>query len=65
LSPTAVKARNIPDVKQWVCCYCGACVAVCPTLALELAEKQLLVHHELCNKCGNCLITCPVGALID
>jgi ferredoxin len=65
LSPAATKANNVPAVKPWVCCYCGACVAVCPTLALELAEKQLIVRTELCNKCGNCLITGPVGALTD
>lgn len=46
------------------CCYCGACVGVCPTLALELEEAVRITYHK--DKCINCLAcvkVCPVGAM--
>ena len=47
------------------CCYCGACVSVCPVLegALELEEVILRVDHNICIECGICTKICPVGAL--
>lgn len=47
------------------CCYCGACVAVCPVLegALDLEEVILKVNHNICIECGMCTQICPVGAL--
>lgn len=47
------------------CCYCGACVSVCPVPegALDLDETILRVNQELCIACGRCAKICPVGAL--
>jgi digeranylgeranylglycerophospholipid reductase len=45
------------------CVYCGGCVSVCPSGALELAETRLLLDRELCSECGLCLSACPTGAL--
>ncbi|MFH1056089.1 MAG: 4Fe-4S binding protein [Candidatus Altiarchaeota archaeon] len=45
------------------CLYCGGCVGVCPTHALELMEVVLEVDEKKCNKCGICVKFCPVGAI--
>ncbi|WP_338099608.1 indolepyruvate ferredoxin oxidoreductase subunit alpha [Methanolapillus africanus] len=45
------------------CGYCGACVAVCSTLALDLKEVRIEVDEELCNSCFICKKVCPVGAI--
>jgi digeranylgeranylglycerophospholipid reductase len=45
------------------CVYCGACVSMCPSSALELAETRLLIDRELCTRCELCLSGCPTGAL--
>ena len=45
------------------CCYCGACVGVCPRDALELREISIFVDKNRCNYCGICVKFCPVGAL--
>ncbi len=49
-------------VNRYKCCYCGACVGVCPTTALELVETWLEVSED-CKECGICTRICPVGAL--
>lgn len=51
--------RNNPDA----CCYCGACVGVCPQLALELADTRLIYYQEKCTDCLACVRVCPVGAM--
>jgi digeranylgeranylglycerophospholipid reductase len=44
------------------CCYCGACVSVCPVDALDLQETHLVVSEQ-CIDCHVCLSACPMGAL--
>jgi len=53
----------MPTVRQSVCAYCGGCVSLCPSGALELAETRLLIDEELCTECGQCVTGCPTGAL--
>nr|WP_321496196.1 4Fe-4S binding protein [uncultured Methanolobus sp.] len=50
------------SVNKFKCGYCGACVSVCPTGALELVETWIEVS-ELCTSCGICAKICPVGAI--
>jgi ferredoxin len=45
------------------CLYCGGCVGVCPSKALELKEIVLEVDEGKCIKCGICVKFCPVGAI--
>jgi ferredoxin len=46
------------------CLRCGACVSVCPLLALELDESKGVMHDEKqCNLCGICGRVCPVKAI--
>ena len=46
------------------CLRCGACVSVCPVLALELKEDGGIIHdQEKCTLCGICSKMCPVGSI--
>ncbi|MBN1464415.1 4Fe-4S binding protein [candidate division KSB1 bacterium] len=45
-----------------LCDFCGACVAVCPHDAIELAEADLSIT-ESCTFCANCVHVCPMRAL--
>lgn len=47
-----------------LCAYCGGCVSLCPSDALELAETWLVIDHERCTDCGLCVGACPTGALL-
>jgi len=50
------------SVNRYKCGYCGACVGVCPSAALELVETWIEVNDD-CTKCGRCTKICPMGAL--
>lgn len=48
------------------CVSCGACVQVCPTGSLMMAERQLSRYAfalDRCIFCGDCVEVCPHGAL--
>jgi len=49
--------------KAGLCDFCGTCVAVCPTDAIELFEAQIVIIQDKCIKCWNCIQICPLGAL--
>jgi ferredoxin len=51
------------EIENEKCLRCGACVSVCPVLALELSEKGLAHDSGLCNLCGICRKVCPVNAI--
>ncbi|BCL83475.1 FAD-dependent oxidoreductase [Ktedonobacteria bacterium brp13] len=48
------------------CVSCGACVQVCPTGSLMMAERYLKRYSfavDRCIFCGDCVEVCPHGAL--
>jgi len=45
------------------CDFCGTCVAICPTDAIELFESQLFIVSGKCIKCKKCIQICPLEAL--
>ena len=45
------------------CLSCGACVGVCPVLALELKENGIENDSDKCTLCGICQKACPVKAI--
>ncbi|WP_135609364.1 4Fe-4S binding protein [Methanococcoides sp. AM1] len=49
-------------INKYKCGYCGACVGVCPTGALELIETWIEVDNK-CTGCGICQKICPLGAI--
>ena len=45
-------------------CYgCGACIALCPTNALDLVDRLAVVEQSDCTLCEFCIPSCPVFAL--
>ncbi len=52
------------EIDRKKCLRCGACVGVCPKLALDLKESGLRHDAEICIECGLCEKVCPVGAIM-
>lgn len=50
-------------IKEEICYYCGACVAVCPQNIIELIDTCLWIDQQKCINCGICVKGCPIGAL--
>lgn len=50
-------------VDRDICCYCGGCTSVCPTMALKLDETYIKISDEKCKSCGTCVTVCPVSAI--
>jgi len=46
-------------INKSLCMGCGACVASCPTRAIEMVDGRPLVSSQLCIKCGACSFQCP------
>jgi ferredoxin len=46
------------------CILCGACVAGCPSGAIEEGETKSQIDTDLCIECGTCEANCPSGAII-
>ncbi len=52
------------ELNEEICLDCGACVSLCPTDALQLADDDSLVlDKEECVYCRACIPACPVNAL--
>jgi ferredoxin len=51
------------EIDREKCLRCGACVSVCPVLALELEEKGIRHDEGKCTLCGICQKVCPAGAI--
>ncbi|MFC1712783.1 geranylgeranyl reductase family protein [Candidatus Poribacteria bacterium] len=52
-----------PVVDREICGYCGACVSVCPSNAIELVDLHLRIDESLCIGCLACVEVCPLGAM--
>ena len=58
--------RGKPEFDLDSCIGCGACVNVCPTLALTMVDdveadvpvRRITKRHDTCIFCGNCQDTC-------
>ena len=47
------------------CDRCGACVAICPALAIEIDEFEVVIEQDKCTRCLICIKTCPIGAIYE
>lgn len=56
--------RRAIEFDEEKCFHCGACISLCPTGALRLAEDySLKLDEEKCIYCEICVPSCPVKAL--
>lgn len=56
--------RKIVKVNEELCTGCGACVNVCPQMALEMKDGlSHLINEAFCDAAGQCVVECPVFAL--
>ncbi len=66
LSKDTIEAEGrVSQVRLDRCVGCGACVAVCPFVAIEIDEEKrvAVVNEALCKGCGACTATCRSGAI--
>jgi len=54
----------MPYVVTDECILCGACVAGCPSDAIEERETKTYILVDLCIECGTCEQNCPSGAIV-
>ena len=50
-------------VDEDLCYGCGACIALCPTNALDLVNRLAVVEQSDCTLCEHCIPSRPVFAL--
>ncbi len=55
--------KNYPFVDREICGYCGACISVCPSKAIELLDLYVRRDQSLCTGCLACVKVCPLGAM--
>jgi len=59
----AESSNSIFVVDEDLCYGCGACIALCPTNALDLVSRLAIVEQKKCTLCKHCIPSCPVFAL--
>lgn len=56
--------KRVIDLSDSKCIDCGACVSLCPTGAIYIAEDSSIeLEEEKCVYCKACIPACPVEAL--
>ena len=51
------------SIDTGLCDFCGTCVGVCPTDAIELRESSIRIETGRCTLCGFCEAICPIGIM--
>ncbi len=45
------------------CIFCHKCIEVCPEVAIESQDDQIIIDREKCTFCGKCIESCYAKAL--
>jgi len=60
----AEKLEHVVILDSDICMDCGACVSLCPTGALSIAEDySVKLDEDKCILCEVCVPACPVRAI--
>lgn len=62
------KVGPVAEIDPVLCTGCGNCVKVCPTLSIEMLQRQsnlslASIDWARCIGCGNCVTACSVKAI--
>jgi len=68
LAKSKVEVQPLAKDVRWIeerCVHCTACVAICPTNALEVNRETMMVSfdNEKCIGCQLCIPVCSYGAM--
>lgn len=50
-------------VNREICVGCGACVNLCPRLAIRFIDNRSYIDELSCIECGTCRAACGVDAI--
>lgn len=50
-------------VDRDICVGCGACVNLCPRLAIRFIDGRSFIDQQSCIECGTCRDACGVDAI--
>ena len=50
-------------VDREICVGCGACVNLCPRIAIRFVEDKSFIDQVSCIECGTCRAGCGVDAI--
>ncbi len=50
-------------VNRDICVGCGACVNLCPRLAIRFIDDRSFIDQDSCIECGTCRAGCGVDAI--
>lgn len=51
-------------INQDNCTGCTACVKVCPTEAIRIRDKTVVIDERRCIDCGKCISACTFNAIV-